>query len=190
MKIATSSGDFYRFCQTDEERIRELHAAGFRYIDLDMYHFTEDSPYMQDGWRKEAERLRALADSLGMKFVQAHSQGGNPLSKDEAHVDFLLRATLRSIEVCEVLGIPHTVSHAGVDKNLTKDEWFLANKAFYEKLFRSGCEIYQKKIGTALSEGERVRVCRADGSFFALGEVREYPEGSAIKSIKLFELNE
>ncbi len=135
MKIATSSGDFYRFCQTDEERIRELHAAGFRYIDLDMYHFTEDSPYMQDGWREEALKLRALADSLGMKFVQAHSQGGNPLSKDEAHVDFLLRATLRSIEVCEVLGIPHTVSHAGVDKNLTKDEWFLANKAFYEKLF-------------------------------------------------------
>ena len=135
MKIATSSGDFYRFCQTDEERIRELHAAGFRYIDLDMYHFTEQSPLMGEGWRKEAERLRALADSLGMKFVQAHSQGGNPLSKDEAHVDFLMRATLRSIEVCEVLGIPCTVSHAGVDKNLTKDEWFSANKAFYEKLF-------------------------------------------------------
>ena len=96
MKIATSTGDFYLHCKTDEERIRELYRAGFRYIDLDMYHFTEQSPLMGEGWREEALKLRALADSLGMKFVQAHSQGGNPLSKDEAHVDFLLRSTLRS----------------------------------------------------------------------------------------------
>ena len=60
--------------------------------------------------------------------------------------------------------------------------------AFYERLFRSGCEIYQKKIGTDLPVNTRVRVCREDGRFFALGEVREYEEGSAIKSIKLFEL--
>ena len=60
--------------------------------------------------------------------------------------------------------------------------------AFYERLFRSGCEIYQKKIGTALPLGARVRVCRADGHFFALGEVREYEGGTAIKSIKIFDL--
>ena len=60
--------------------------------------------------------------------------------------------------------------------------------AFYEKLCRSGCEIYQKKIGTSLPVDTRVRVCRADGSFFALGEVREYEDGSAIKSIKQFDL--
>jgi hypothetical protein len=33
-----------------------------------------------------------------------------------------------------------------------------------------------------------VRLCSADGSFFALGEVREYEKGSAIKSIKLFDI--
>lgn len=60
--------------------------------------------------------------------------------------------------------------------------------SFYERLFRSGCEIYQKKIGTALENNTRIRICREDGTFFALGEVREYEEGSAIKSIKLFEL--
>lgn len=61
--------------------------------------------------------------------------------------------------------------------------------SFYERLFRSGCEIYQKKIGTSLAVHTRVRICKEDGSFFALGEVREYEEGSAIKSIKLFELD-
>lgn len=60
--------------------------------------------------------------------------------------------------------------------------------AFYEKLSRSGCEIYQKKIGTALEIGTRVRICDEHGGFFALGEVREYPDGSAIKAIKTFAL--
>ena len=59
---------------------------------------------------------------------------------------------------------------------------------FFENLFRSGCPIYQKKIRTALPLGTRVKVCRADGSFFALGEVCEKEEGSAIKSVKIFEL--
>ena len=64
---------------------------------------------------------------------------------------------------------------------------------FYEKLFRSGCEIYQKKISTAIPEGSRVRVMGKKG-FFALGEVmpaescREHELGSAIKSIKLFDI--
>lgn len=59
---------------------------------------------------------------------------------------------------------------------------------FFEKLCRSGCEIYQKKIGTSVCVGSRVRICDRSGSFFALGEVREYDDGTAIKSIKIFEL--
>lgn len=61
---------------------------------------------------------------------------------------------------------------------------------FFERLFRSGCEIYQKKLGTSFTDGERLRVCSADGSFFALGEVFEYPGGSAIRSVKIFCLDQ
>ena len=60
--------------------------------------------------------------------------------------------------------------------------------AFYEKLCRNGCEIYQKKIKTDLATGTRVRLCTADGRFFALGEVRDFDDGSAIKAIKFFEI--
>ncbi|MBQ2766130.1 MAG: tRNA pseudouridine(55) synthase TruB [Clostridia bacterium] len=56
---------------------------------------------------------------------------------------------------------------------------------FFEKLSRSGNEIYQKKIKTDFAIGERVRLYGADG-FYALGEVREYPDGTAIKAVKLF----
>ena len=58
---------------------------------------------------------------------------------------------------------------------------------FYERLARNGAEIYQKKIKTALDVGTRVRMYGENG-FFALGEVMDYPDGSAVKSIKIFDL--
>ena len=58
--------------------------------------------------------------------------------------------------------------------------------AFYERLCKNGCEIYLKKISrTDLTEGARLRLCDKDG-FFALGEVRSYPDGLAVKAIKFF----
>ena len=57
---------------------------------------------------------------------------------------------------------------------------------FYEKLCRSGCEIYQKKIKTSYPLGTRIRIADSSGEFFALGEVREYEDGSAVKAIKIF----
>ena len=70
---------------------------------------------------------------------------------------------------------------------------------FYEKLSRSGCEIYQKKINTSLPVGTRVRMLGKTSDdnpsgFYALGEVIEgkgckTPElGSAIKAIKHFDI--
>ncbi len=59
---------------------------------------------------------------------------------------------------------------------------------FFERLFRSGCEIYQKKIGTHYPIGTVVRVRQSDGTFFAIGEVCEYEEGSAVRPLKLFSL--
>ncbi len=56
---------------------------------------------------------------------------------------------------------------------------------FFAKLAHSGLEIYQKKIGTGYPVGQTVRFSDADG-FFALGEVRDYPDGTAIKPIKQF----
>ena len=57
---------------------------------------------------------------------------------------------------------------------------------FYLRLCRSGCEIYQKKIGVSYPIGTRIRLCDKNGIFFALGEVREYENGTAIKAIKTF----
>ena len=58
---------------------------------------------------------------------------------------------------------------------------------FYTRLFKSGCEIYQKKIGTHFPVDSFLRVYE-NGEFIALAKVQEYPDGSAIKSIKFFKI--
>lgn len=60
--------------------------------------------------------------------------------------------------------------------------------SFYERLCRNGCEIYLSKINAHLELGQRVRLCSHDGSFFALGEVRDFDGSLAVKAIKLFDI--
>ena len=57
--------------------------------------------------------------------------------------------------------------------------------AFFARLAHSGLEIYLKKINLDLPLGARVRLSDENG-FFALGEVREFEQGSAIKPIRQF----
>ena len=56
---------------------------------------------------------------------------------------------------------------------------------FFSRLAHSGLEIYLKKIQGCGVLGERVRMCDRHG-FFALGEIREFEDGLAIKPIKQF----
>lgn len=135
MKIATTTGDFSFYCATDEARIRELHRAGFRYIDLSLYSMKPDSPYLTDGWQDEVLRLKALADSLGMQFVQAHSHGGNPFTATPEKAAFYTLAVARSIEICGMLGIPNTVLHCGFAPELTREAFFVKNKEFVSQFF-------------------------------------------------------
>ena len=58
---------------------------------------------------------------------------------------------------------------------------------FYSRLARCGVEIYLKKIGRFIECGKRVTLFDKTG-FFALGEVREFDTGMAIKPIKQFDV--
>ncbi len=58
---------------------------------------------------------------------------------------------------------------------------------FYSRLAKNGVEIYLKKIGNPVLEyGSCVRLYDSSDEFFALGEVREFEDGAAIKPIKQF----
>lgn len=56
---------------------------------------------------------------------------------------------------------------------------------FFAKLAHSGQEIYLKKIGLGLEALTRVKLYDSEG-FFAVGEVREFEDGLAIKPIRQF----
>ena len=93
-----------------------------------------------------------------------------------------------TLEALEALSYEERVEKLLPTESLFSDLLTVSLPAFYEKLCRNGCEIYQKKIGTHLDVGARVRLSDASGEFFALGEVFEYENGSAVKAIKFFEL--
>ena len=56
---------------------------------------------------------------------------------------------------------------------------------FFARLARAGQEIYLHKIKKSFNIGDVVRLSDSDG-FFAVGEVREFDEGLAIKPIRQF----
>ena len=60
---------------------------------------------------------------------------------------------------------------------------------FYSKLAHSGCEIYQNKLGTNIDDGSYVSIYDNEG-FFALGQVKMFEDGSAIKPIKQFKIKD
>ncbi|MBR4032461.1 MAG: tRNA pseudouridine(55) synthase TruB [Clostridia bacterium] len=105
-----------------------------------------------------------------------------------------LEACGMSIDECHTLDEIEKMPEDDCQKLLLPTERLFAEldsaklPAFFEKLFRDGCPIYQKKIKTDFKIGQRVRICSENGHFFALGEVVEREEGSAIRSVKIFEL--
>ena len=93
-----------------------------------------------------------------------------------------------TLDELEAMSIDERYELLAPTESLFEDLDTVKLPAFYEKLCRSGCEIYQNKIKTNLEVGSRVRLHSAGGEFFALGEVREYENGTAIKAIKTFSL--
>ena len=58
---------------------------------------------------------------------------------------------------------------------------------FFARLSRNGCEIYERKIGANFPLKTLLRVYDRNG-FYAIGEIREYPEGLALKLLKRFDI--
>jgi len=134
MKLATTTADFWKYISSVEEQITKIHEAGFCYIDLNLYREnTMDSLYMQDNWKDYVNGLKKHAESLGMEFVQAHAPDTNPICKDEKW-EMQLKTTLRSIEVCGLLGIPNIVVHSGWADGVSKEEYFEQNRDYYRLL--------------------------------------------------------
>lgn len=138
MKLATTTCDFNRFCNSYLEKVKSVQEAGFKYIDLSLYEISKDDKlFYNDNWKYEVEKLKKYAEENDICFVQAHSPNTNLFESEQAY-EYAVEKTIRSIEICGMLGIKNTVVHSGYKVGLwDKEEWFLENKKFYQKLFPS-----------------------------------------------------
>ncbi|MDY4887949.1 MAG: sugar phosphate isomerase/epimerase family protein [Eubacteriales bacterium] len=130
-----------------KEALRMLHDAGFDAADVSLYRLAPEEDMLNRPDRcAYARSVREYADSLGVSLLQAHSpfdmKYGEPFDmSNKAYADIVY-----SLEVCSVLGIPHTVVHAvktpREDCSVDYKEY---NRAFYLSLLLY-CEKYGVKI--------------------------------------------
>ena len=135
MKIASTTGDFRTLPNDDHlERVRHIAKAGFKYVDLSFYSIDKDnSPFMSNYWKNYAQQLIDLSNELGVNYVQAHLPNCNPL--DEENFEDYCKCTIRSIEVCGMLGIKNAVIHVGWKDGITKEQFFKMNFEVLKPLF-------------------------------------------------------
>jgi hypothetical protein len=66
---------------------------------------------VSNNWKDNAKAILDKTLTKGAMFVQGHSPGGNPIAGD-SNSEILIDATIRSIDICGILGIPNIVVHA------------------------------------------------------------------------------
>ena len=131
MKLATTTGDYSAYTNSQEFALEHIRAAGFKYAD---YNFGMDYRHRNGVYGEDFEayfeRINKAADKTGIKLVQAHSPMGKPLADDGT----FLADTLRCVEACGAWGIPNIVVHSGYVPGLTKEQTSERNKEFFMPL--------------------------------------------------------
>ena len=142
-----------------------------------------DSEYYLDVHCSKGTYIRTLCKDIG----EALGVGGvmSALCRTEAS-GFSLSDAI-TLEELEALPEEERVARVRPTEQLFSDKIRVDLPDFFARLAHSGLEIYLKKIGESIPLGEFVSLYDRDG-FFALGEVREYEGGAAIKPIRQFRL--
>ncbi len=113
MKIANTTGEFGKYCTSHIDKIKMLHKAGFKYIDISFYKdHIHGSKMLSDNRYEIISEVKKYATDSNIQYLQAHLPGGNPFIKNDNY-DNLLKSYINTIEVCGILGIKNAVYHAG-----------------------------------------------------------------------------
>lgn len=161
----------------------EREARRINILSLDVCTTNSASEYILTVSCSKGTYIRTLCADIGaklgcggcMSFLERLKSGGFSL-EDSVTLDELAEK-----EYEERINLLRPI------ESLFSDITELKLPPFFEKLSRNGCEVYLKKIGLDIPLGTRVRLSGENG-FYALGEVGTYPDGAAVKVIKLFEI--
>jgi len=176
MKLATTTGDVYAFAQTPAEAVRMFEGTGFCNLDYSFYHLASvpNHPLMEDNWKEQMLEAKAAADALGFKFVQAHAPDC-AIRGEKA--DYGLKATIRSIEACGLLGIENMVIHSGFFREIKYPDGQLAYFRENEPFMRALIPAMEEHNVSILFENTTRKHCKDDLYFPILGqELRDFVE--------------
>ncbi len=138
-----------------------------------------DAEYKIDVHCSKGTYIRTLCADIGkslgvggvMKTLTRTEASG--FSLEEAH----------TVEELEMMSAEERDAIIYPTEYIFKDVRKITLDPFFARLARCGVEIYLKKANISAELGERVTLYD-DGGFFALGEVREFESGLAVKPIK------
>ena len=129
MKLATTTGDFGGYTNSQIQALSYVRAAGFHYAD---YSFGMDYKHRNGVYSENFEAYFAAvnqaAEEIGIRLVQAHSPLGTPLIDPDGS---FLADTIRCVDACGAWGIDNLVVHSGYARGLDVEQTFAANREFY-----------------------------------------------------------
>ncbi len=135
MKLATTTGDFYRYTGSAAESLKLLKESGFHYADMNFGNgYEERNGVFSDSYEKHIEEVALTAEKVGIKLVQAHAPMGAPIAEDNGA---FIKDNIRCIDACGAWGIPNLVVHSGYAHGLTVKETFAKNREFYMPLLEA-----------------------------------------------------
>ena len=131
MKLATTTGDFIAYTNSQAEALAYIRKAGFRYADYNfgLDHNLKNGVYSDD-YETYFSHIQEATEKLDIKLIQAHAPMGKPLTDG----GILLNDTLRCIDACGAWNIKNLVVHSGYTRGLSPEQTFEANKIFFMSL--------------------------------------------------------
>lgn len=142
MKIASQT-EYISARINDYEAVRMVCEAGFDAVDFSMFHMKHDNcPLNSDSYKEIAKELKAIADSYGKPFCQAHAPFPTMRDGDEEYNKNMLPKVKRAIEIAGLLGVENIVVHPV----FFKENKFQKNMAMYMELMEDA-----KKAGVKIA---------------------------------------
>lgn len=125
--------------------------------------------------------IRTLCADIGKKL----GVGGVMSSLTRSRAGYFTLSDCVTLEELEKMSLEERIAKLVPPEEVLPGEKVILPE-FYERLYLSGCEIYQSKINTAYPIGAHVKVYDKRNTFISYGIVRDFPKGSAVKSEILF----
>ena len=128
MKLATTTGDFSAYTDSQAISLEHIRKAGFRYADYNFgCDYSLNNGVYGENFEKYFEEINQASEKLGIKLIQSHAPMGKPLADGGK----LLADTIRCVDACGAWNIPNLVVHSGYIKGLSPEETFERNKEFF-----------------------------------------------------------